>query len=104
MELLITGTDGFMGQVLKDYFQSRGDSVFGTVYMREALENEIHFDIRKDQEFKKLPRGFRGDMPSLISTLFLFKHVWITNSVKRWLNYGKENHVEAKFQQNVNAM
>jgi len=56
MALLITGTDGFMGKALKEYFQARGHEIFGTVFMREPLEDEIHFDIRSDNDFAKLPR------------------------------------------------
>ncbi len=55
MEILITGTDGFIGQVLKEYLQAQGYNVFGTVFMREAQENEVHFDIRSDKGFAKLP-------------------------------------------------
>jgi len=56
MELLITGTDGFMGQVLKDYFQARGHNVFGTVFVRDAFENEVRFDVRNANDFTKLQR------------------------------------------------
>ena len=55
MEILITGTDGFIGQNIKEYFQQKGCNVFGTVFIRDAEENEVRFDIRDEKEFEKLP-------------------------------------------------
>ncbi len=56
MKIMITGTDGFVGETLKKYFQEKGYNVFGTVFMRDALENEVRFDIQKTKEFEKLPK------------------------------------------------
>lgn len=56
LEILITGTDGFIGNYLKQYLKSNGSEVFGTVFIREPLENEVKFDIRKTEEFDKLPK------------------------------------------------
>jgi len=55
-ELLITGTDGFVGNYLKTYFKDKGFKVFGTVYnLREPEENEAMVDFRKDEDFQKIP-------------------------------------------------
>ena len=56
MKIMITGTDGFMGEVLKEYFTEKGYDVFGTVFIRDAQENEVRFDIRNQEEFEKLPK------------------------------------------------
>ncbi len=56
MKILITGTDGFVGTELKAYFQEKGYDVFGTVFMRDAEENEVRFDIQHAEEFTKLPQ------------------------------------------------
>jgi nucleoside-diphosphate-sugar epimerase len=55
ISILITGTDGFIGESLKDYLINEGFNIFGTVYMREPEENEIKIDFSKEAEFKKLP-------------------------------------------------
>ena len=57
MNIMITGTDGFVGDILMKYFEEKGHSVFGTVFVRDAKENEVRFDIRDEKEFKKLPKG-----------------------------------------------
>lgn len=55
-EILITGTDGFVGNYIRDYFMKEGYEVYGTVYnMREPLENEVIVDFRKEEEFQKIP-------------------------------------------------
>ncbi len=55
-EILITGTDGFIGSYLKSYFLDNQYSVYGTVYnLREPNDHEVKIDFRKKQDFEKLP-------------------------------------------------
>ncbi|MFX0138281.1 MAG: NAD-dependent epimerase/dehydratase family protein [Candidatus Hodarchaeota archaeon] len=55
-EILITGTDGFIGSYLKSYFLENQYRVYGTVYnLREPDEYEVKIDFRKKEEFQKLP-------------------------------------------------
>ncbi len=56
MDLLITGTDGFIGGYLKDYFISYGHNVVGTVFDREPIGNEVKLDITKTISFQNLPQ------------------------------------------------
>jgi len=55
-ELLITGTDGFVGGYLKDYFLKEGWDVYGTVFnMREPEKNECIVNFCLDEDFEKIP-------------------------------------------------
>ena len=55
-KLLITGTDGFVGGYLRDYFQNEGYDVYGTVFnMRAPEEKECIVDFCKDEDFSKIP-------------------------------------------------
>lgn len=54
MNILITGTDGFIGGSLKEYFESSGFKVFGTVFRRSPGEREMRIDIRDDGAFNPL--------------------------------------------------
>ncbi len=53
--ILITGTDGFIGGILKESLVKAGHQVFGTTFFREPGSDEIKFDIQKDGEIAKLP-------------------------------------------------
>lgn len=53
-EILITGTDGFIGSYLKQFFLENNYKVFGTVFLKKPHENEIRLDFREKQEFGKL--------------------------------------------------
>jgi nucleoside-diphosphate-sugar epimerase len=55
MNILITGTDGFIGSYLKEYFESKGYNVIGTVFFREAGEKEYHVDFTDLKDFNVLP-------------------------------------------------
>lgn len=46
IKILITGTDGFIGNYLKKHLENRGYSIFGTVFRRSPGKNEIKFDVR----------------------------------------------------------
>lgn len=53
--ILITGTDGFIGSVLKEFFINEGYEVYGTTFFKQpADEKEIHFDITQPEDFSKL--------------------------------------------------
>lgn len=55
-ELLITGTDGFVGGYLRNYFIQEGWDVYGTVYdMREPMEKECMVNFCLDEDFLKIP-------------------------------------------------
>ncbi len=54
MKILITGTDGFIGSHLKDYF-SNTHEVTGTVFFRAPGSDEINFNIESQSDFKNLP-------------------------------------------------
>jgi len=54
-EILITGTDGFIGNSFKSHLISEGFNVFGTTYFKEPENREISLDIRNPEEFSKLP-------------------------------------------------
>jgi len=55
-EILITGSDGFIGSYLKSFFLDNQYRVYGTVYnLREPDENEVKIDFRKKHDFEKLP-------------------------------------------------
>ena len=44
--ILITGTDGFIGSYLKSYFIEKGYDVFGTVFnLRDPHDNEVKVDV-----------------------------------------------------------
>jgi nucleoside-diphosphate-sugar epimerase len=55
-KVLITGTDGFVGSVLRKAFKAAGFKVFGTVFMREAEADEVRLDITRDGALKSLPQ------------------------------------------------
>jgi len=55
MNILITGTDGFIGSHLKNFLESNGHRIFGTVFFKNPQTNEIKFDITKDDDFERLP-------------------------------------------------
>ncbi|MFW9971816.1 MAG: NAD-dependent epimerase/dehydratase family protein [Candidatus Odinarchaeota archaeon] len=55
-ELLITGTDGFVGSYLKNYFINNGWEVYGTVYdKREPRDRECIVNFCYDDDFTKIP-------------------------------------------------
>jgi nucleoside-diphosphate-sugar epimerase len=55
-ELLITGTDGFVGSYLRNYFIQQGWDVYGTVCnIREPEDKEYYVDFCIDNDFKKIP-------------------------------------------------
>ncbi len=54
-DVLITGTDGFIGGIVKDYLIQEGFRVYGTTYIRTPGENEVRFDVRKEEDFRQLP-------------------------------------------------
>lgn len=49
MDLLITGTDGFVGGNLRDHFTAAGFRVHGTVFMREPGPDETRVDLTDPQ-------------------------------------------------------
>ncbi|MBD3226699.1 MAG: NAD-dependent epimerase/dehydratase family protein [Candidatus Lokiarchaeota archaeon] len=53
--LLITGTDGFIGKYLKNYFKDLGNKVIGTVYIDKSGEDEVKVDVRNREEFDEIP-------------------------------------------------
>ena len=54
--LLITGTDGFIGSNLKTYFQSQDYNVSGTVYnLRKPDDNEAVVNFCNNHDFKNIP-------------------------------------------------
>jgi nucleoside-diphosphate-sugar epimerase len=55
MNILITGTDGFVGSHLKEYFTARGHSVYGTVFMRDPEQNEYTIDLTRPETLKAIP-------------------------------------------------
>ena len=55
MKILITGTDGCVGGMLKERLVADGHDVFGTVFIRDAQEKEVRFNISNEEEFAKLP-------------------------------------------------
>jgi nucleoside-diphosphate-sugar epimerase len=55
MKILITGTDGFIGSNLKEYFLSRNFRATSTVFIREAKAGEIRLDITNPEDFRNLP-------------------------------------------------
>jgi len=54
MKILFFGSDGFIGENLKNYFRENGYEVCGTTFLRNPCENETKIDIRNPQEFEKL--------------------------------------------------
>jgi nucleoside-diphosphate-sugar epimerase len=55
-EILITGTDGFVGSYLRNYFIQEGWDVYGTVYnMREPMDKECIVNFCNDKDFIKIP-------------------------------------------------
>ncbi len=54
-KILITGTDGFIGNILKNLLSAAGYDVYGTVFLREPCEKEWRVDITKADDFNKLP-------------------------------------------------
>jgi nucleoside-diphosphate-sugar epimerase len=66
MNILITGTDGFIGGNLKEYFERAGFQVYGTVFQRKPGRGEKRIDIRDDRPFEP----FRGtEFPVIIHTI-----------------------------------
>jgi len=55
MKILITGTDGFIGSNLKNFFMNQGHDVTGTVFMREPEEDEFSVNFTDIESFKALP-------------------------------------------------
>ena len=55
MKILITGTDGFIGGYLREYFLSAGHDVTGTVYLKPAREGEIFADITDPRSLDNIP-------------------------------------------------
>jgi nucleoside-diphosphate-sugar epimerase len=53
--ILITGTDGFIGSYLKEFFLENDYKIFGTVFQREPEKSEVKINFREKQEFEKLP-------------------------------------------------
>ncbi len=96
MKMMITGTDGFMGEVLKEYFKEKGFDVFGTVFIRDAEKNEVRFDIRNPEDFKKLPKETFdviihtvGVVDQTASKALMFEVN--AEGTKRMLSWAKEN-------------
>lgn len=55
-EIFITGTDGFVGNYLREFFLQEGYEVYGTVFnMREPLEKECVVDFCKEEDFNNIP-------------------------------------------------
>jgi nucleoside-diphosphate-sugar epimerase len=60
MNILITGSDGFIGSELKKYLIKKGHQVSGTVFLKNPGEDEVHIDITDPEDINKLP-DFRFD-------------------------------------------
>ena len=54
IKILITGTDGFIGSYLKNYLENKGFRIYGTVFRRNAKENEYKIDIRSIRSLDEL--------------------------------------------------
>lgn len=55
-KILVTGSDGFVGSVLRRGLKAKGYDVFGTVFMREAEADEVRLDITRDGALQALPQ------------------------------------------------
>lgn len=54
-QILITGTDGFVGSNIKEHFFKEGYEVYGTTFYRDPEdEKEIRMDFSQPEEFNKL--------------------------------------------------
>ncbi len=56
-KILITGSDGFIGNNLKRFFRGEAGEdfeVYGTTYFKEPGKNEIKFDVTCQEDFEKL--------------------------------------------------
>ncbi len=65
MDILITGTDGFIGGNLKEFFSRRGHRVTGTVFRREPGPEEVRIDLEERDPLSCL-RG--REFPVIIHT------------------------------------
>ena len=54
INILITGSDGFIGNFLFNYFSSKGYSVYGTTFIRKPGKNEILLNVMEESDFTKL--------------------------------------------------
>lgn len=54
--ILITGTDGFIGSYLKEFFIQNDYKVIGTTFIKEPEEDDVRIDFREKEEFGKLPK------------------------------------------------
>ena len=54
MDILITGTDGFIGAVLQKELRAQGIRVFGTVFLRPPQEDEVFCDVRDPDACRSL--------------------------------------------------
>lgn len=54
-KILITGTDGFIGNNLKTCLESEGYNVYGTCFFKPPRENEYKVDIRTEEGLQSLP-------------------------------------------------
>lgn len=55
MKILVTGTDGFIGGYLKQYFTAAGFNVTGTVYLKSPGRDEYFADITDPRSLDSLP-------------------------------------------------
>ena len=55
-KVLITGSDGFVGSILRQSFKSAGFEVLGTVFFREGEEDEVRLDITRSDSLQALPQ------------------------------------------------
>ena len=56
-ELIIIGSDGFIGSAIKEYFLQAGWKVHSTVYFKSPAKGEIKLDVTRKEDFKQLPQG-----------------------------------------------
>ncbi|OLS12713.1 MAG: 3-beta hydroxysteroid dehydrogenase/isomerase family protein [Promethearchaeota archaeon CR_4] len=102
-EILITGTDGFIGGILKDHFEKEGFRVFGTTFFRDAGPNEVKFDIQKEEEMVKLPVKLpERSFDAIVHTIALVDQTLPMDLVRRvnaegtrkMVEWGKRNGVK----------
>ncbi len=98
--ILITGSDGFIGGELFRYFTEKGHDVFGTVFRREPEANEARIDIREAGELEKIPDR---EYDCIINTVGTLEHdipvkkifeinAGCTKNILEWAGNGRCRH------------
>jgi nucleoside-diphosphate-sugar epimerase len=98
-EVIIIGADGFLGSFICRYLTESGWKVFPTVFSRSPEKNEIRLDVRKPEDFRKLPEKIplinTAGLPDQSAGISLMREVHIQGmkNLVRWAEKSDCPHI-----------